>query len=420
MIKNFTVGNFQSFRDKNTLCLERQANDDSLKESFFTNQKTEFLRSVAIYGANASGKSNLWKALLFFRQFITNSLQSSLVNEKIQVMPFLLNTKTENEPSFFEVEIYAGKKRFQYGFEVSSKKVHKEWLFEFPNKKKLFERTNDEIDHNPIHFKEATADLKKMTRPNVLFLTVLASYNAEISREVVKEIQKIEVMSGNLHGSTLDYSVQKYREYQKEILDFMKEADFGITDLTIDEKEVSPEELIKNLPLQFRQLVPVGQEKMFQRTIKTSHSKFKPDGTKVGDVSFDFSQESTGTQHFFALSAPFINTLKEGKVLIVDELDASLHPFLCRFILKLFNSNDRNKNNAQLIFTTHDVSLLENEILRRDQVWFTEKDKFGVSELYSLAELGERKEASFGKRYLEGRYGALPYIHYLEDTDQIE
>ena len=152
MIKNFSVGNFQSFRDKNTLCFERQANDDSLKDSYFIHQKTEFLRSVAVYGANASGKSNLWKALLFFRQFVANSLQASLINEKIQVMPFLLNTKTENEPSFFEIEIYSGKKRFQYGFEVSSKKIHKEWLFEFPNKKKLFERTNDEIDHNPLHF----------------------------------------------------------------------------------------------------------------------------------------------------------------------------------------------------------------------------------------------------------------------------
>lgn len=419
MIKKFTVKNFLSFRDQYTLSFEKQAGDNSHEEAFFTQQKTELLRSIAVYGANASGKSNLWKALYFFRMFISNSLQMSLSNESIQVSPFLLNTQTDTEPSLFEIEIFLKEKLFIYGFEVSSSKVHREWLRESAYNKTLFERTANDIDSNPNYFKEATTDLKKMTRPNVLFLTVLASYNAEISCALVKEIQKIEVISGNLQGSTLDYAIKKYSEYKKKILNFMKEADFGITDLMINEKEISREEFSKTIPPHLRPIIPLGQEKIFQRTIQSLHAKFSPAGEKVGDISFDFNLESSGTQQFFALSAPFINTLEDGKTLVIDELDASLHPFLCRFILKLFNSSE-NKYNAQLLFTTHDVSLLDNEFLRRDQIWFTEKDKYGASELYSLVNLGERKEVSFMKRYLEGRYGALPYIKRLEDVDSID
>jgi len=416
MIKKFTVKNFLSFKNGNTLNFEKQAGDDSCEGAFFKYQKTWLLHSMAIYGANASGKSNLWKALFFFRSFISTSLQTSLSNEKIPVTPFLLNTQTEQEPSFFEIEIFLKEKLFIYGFEVSPIKVHREWLLESAYNKTLFERTNDDITSNPNYFKEATADLKDKTRTNVLFLTVLASYNAELSCELVKEIQKIEVFSGNAHGITLDYAVKKYSEYQTNILAFMKEADLGITKLNIEEKEIPRDEFIKILPIQLRPIIPLEQEKIFKPIIQSFHTKFSPDGKKVADIPFDFSRESTGTQQFFALSAPFLNTLEEGKTLIIDELDASLHHFLCRFILKLFNSNE-NKNNAQLVFTTHDISLLDKEILRRDQIWFTEKDQYGTSKLYSLADLGEHKEASFMKRYLEGRYGALPYIKRLEDID---
>ena len=217
-------------------------------------------------------------------------------------------------------------------------------------------------------------------------------------------------------NKTLDYSFSKFKDtyFRDRMLEMMKESDFGIIDMRIEEKLLPMEEGLKTVP---PELMPIFTQKngMFaMRKLSTFHKK----NGKVGaTVMLDFFQESDGTQQMFALSGPFVDVLKDGKTLFIDELDAHLHPFLLRYILAIFNNKEKNPKNAQLLFTTHDVGLLDNKILRRDQIWFAEKDKNETSNYFSLAEISEREGVNFAKRYFEGRYGALPYISSLEGIE---
>jgi len=417
MITKFTVGNFLSFKDKQTFSFTAQRKDSSLKDSLTKVHGDTLVRTVAVYGSNASGKSNFIKAFSFVRNFAVNGLKQ--LENAIPVEPFLLSSETEHKPSLFELEIVVGKDLFVYGFEVSNRKVYKEWLYQYPNKKTLFERQAKEIKVNARYFKEGSANTRKQTRNNVLYLSVVASYAGKISTKVLDAIKKIQVISGLERGQTLNYSFEKYtreEDYRDKMREFILEADLGISDIIPEERRMSAEE-IESIPPQFRNQIVHGKASLFERRLSTLHKKYDYDEKSAGVVAFNFFKESDGTQQMFALSAPFINSLKESNTLVIDELDASLHPLMCRYILKLFNSGDHNAKDAQLIFTTHDVSLLDEDLLRRDQIWFTQKDKFGATDIFSLADLGERSNLNFAKRYLEGRYGALPYIKQLEDIE---
>lgn len=417
MLITFTVGNFLSIKEKQTLSFRAKKSDQSLPESMFTKNQEVLVKSMAVFGPNASGKSNLIKAFAFVRSFVLNGLQQSLTGG-IPVEPFLLSTTTETKPSTFELEILSGNNTFIYGFEVFAQKVHKEWLRQYPNKKVLFERTDQDIKANARYFKEGSANAIKNTRENVLFLTVLASLNGDISKEVVNSIKKIQVLSK--FDETLNYSFDKYTKdasYRQKMKDFILQADFGIRDLLSEEKQLTKEEFVKPVPPQLQDILTAGKDNFFERKLATLHPRYNANQKEIGQVAFNFFKESEGTQKAFALSAPFINSLEEGNLLVVDELDSSLHPLICRYLLKLFNSKEGNSNQAQLVFTTHDISLLDEDLLRRDQIWFTQKDKFGATDIFSLADLGERSNLNFAKRYLEGRYGALPYIKELETIE---
>jgi len=415
MIKTFTFRNFLSFKDKLSFSLKREVNDDSHKESYFKVQDVELLKSAVVYGANASGKSNFSKTFVFFHNFIVTSYTNAL-NNIIPTVPFLLNSKTESEPSFFEIELIAKDKKYIYGFEVSQTKVFREWLHQYPQKKTLFSRIGNEINSNKRHFKEATSALEKQTRSNVLFLSLLAANNGTISNEVIEEIKKINVYPAELKDLILDYGFNNYNKYKEFIDEFLKEGDFNIKKLLLEQNEINREEFENSIPQPFRGSIPPETQKFLQRKANATHSKYDEFGKEVGEVTFDFiQQESSGTKQIVGLAALFANALEEGKTLFIDELNSSLHPLLCKFILEKFNTKEKNPKSAQLIFTTHDVSLLDNEILRRDQIFFVEKDKYGTSTLFSLSDIGERKDSSYSKRYFEGRYGALPYIKSNEN-----
>jgi len=421
MIKTFSFKNFLSFKDEVKFSLERDMNDDSHQDSYCKTQDFELLKSAVVYGANASGKSNFTKAFVFFHNFVVKSLAlASLENIKIKeapipTVPFLLSTKTVDSPSFFEIEILSKTERFIYGFEASSKKIYREWLYQYPNKKVLFERMGNEVNSNKRHFKEATLAIEKGIESNILFLTKLALNSGGLAHEIIELVKKINVYPADQKGMILDYSLNNFTHYLDEAFEFLKEADFTMKKLVTENKEVSKEEFEKFFPPQLRELVTTGKSKFFLRKAQTIHSKYDEKNNEIEEVQFDFhTQESEGTKNMLGLSLLFIDALKEGKTLFIDELNTSLHPFLCRFVLKKFNSKE-NRHNAQLIFTTHDVSLLDNEIFRRDQIFFVEKDKYGASNLFSLSNLGERKDLSYRKRYFEGRYGALPYIKSNEN-----
>ncbi|MCF7846716.1 MAG: AAA family ATPase [Candidatus Gracilibacteria bacterium] len=418
MLLNLKIKNFRSIKDEVVLDLQA-TNDKTMKSSsVIENNDVSLLKSVAIYGANASGKSNIMKAFVAFRVMVLESLLRGNTTTALPSEVFKLSSETESQPSFFEISFLIDNEIYQYGFEIDKKRVLAEWLKQKKGNKTLFSRTGQEIESNKNYFKEGTATLKKQTSERVLFLSVLSSNNAPFSKKIVHLIQNINYISGTNRGNTMDFSFGKFLEDEKmaeQMKHFIVEADFGIVDIQASQKMILAKE-IQNMPDKFKELFFKEDSKIAERSLKFLHKKFDKDQKEVGNESLDFfAEESEGTQQMFALSAPIIDTLENGKILFIDEIDASLHPILCQYLITIFNSKEKNPNNAQLIFSTHDVSLLKEELLRRDQIYFTEKNKFGETELFSLSDISERKGVDFAKRYLEGRYNALPYISEFEN-----
>ncbi|MEA3449558.1 MAG: AAA family ATPase [Patescibacteria group bacterium] len=418
MILNFKVKNYRSIKDKISLDLQATSDKTMKEDATFTVGNVSLLKSAAIYGPNASGKSNILKAYFVFRMMILESLMRANAPAELPNEFFKLSSKTENKASFFEMTFLLGEDAYVYGFEISKEKIFKEWLKQEKGKKILFSRENQEIESNKNYFQEASAVLKKQTSERTLFLTLLASNNAPFSKKIVDLVKNTNYISGTNRGNTLNYSFGQFLKNSKmaeKMKDFTVKADFGVVDIKASEKMILAKEA-QNIPDKFKELLFKEDSKVAERSLKFYHKKFDKDGKEAEAEPLDFFQEeSEGTQTFFALSAPFIDTLEEGKVLFIDEIDASLHPYLCRYIVSIFSSKEKNPNNAQLIFTTHDISLLSEEFLRRDQIYFTDKNKNNSTELFSLSDISERKGVDYAKRYLEGRYNALPYISDFED-----
>ena len=417
MLINFKVRNFRSIKSEIILDLQASSDDTMSKQTVFEDGKKSLLKSIAVYGANASGKSNIFKAMIVFRIMILESLMRSSTPMELPNEYFKLDTKTLNKPSHFEMTFTIGGESFVYGFEIKKQEIHAEWLHQEKGKKILFDRKKQEITSNKNYFKEATAVLKKQTTEKVLFLTLLASNNGEISKKIVHFVQNINIIPGTDRGGTLDFSFGEFLKdanTAKEMKRMLTQADFGIVDIKASQKLISTED-IKNMPDKFKELLFKSESKITQRKLDFLHNKYsngKLEGTEALDF---FAEESEGTQQMFALSAPIIDTINNAKILFIDEIDASLHPILCQYLISIFNSKSKNKKNAQLIVSTHDISLLDDEIFRRDQIYFTEKTKEGETNLFSLMDISERKGVDFAKRYMEGRYNALPYIAEFEN-----
>lgn len=418
MILEFSIGNFLSFKDKRTLNLE----SSSITE--YENNITDYcdhkiLKSAVIYGANSSGKSNLIKAMSTMRQLVTHSSKQSST-DKLNVIPFLLNTETEISPSYFEVLFLLDDGRYRYGFEVDNSSIASEWLFKQTknNEVSLFVRDRDKIDVSK-DFSEAS-NLEEKTRDNGLFLSVVDQFNGPIAKKIMKWFHNWVTISGLRHedyrGITL--SMLEKDLSKNQLKEFYRSLDLGFQELNLIVGELTPDRLaIKNVPNEVLSKIISDLKGGKVATIETLHKKFDQDGSFVDLRRFDLDQqESAGTNKIVDISGAIFKTLGDGSILVIDELDAKLHPLLTIAITRLFNSTDINKKNAQLIFATHDTNLLGCGCFRRDQIYFTEKDKFEATDLYSLVEYREddgtkvRKDRSFEKDYIAGRYGAIPFI----------
>lgn len=397
MLIEFSVGNYRSFKEKVTFSMVAAnlvAKDKKLDRTnlFAVDKDLKLLKSAAIYGANASGKSNLAQALSFMKWFAINSSKETQSTEKINVEHFRLSTETESEPSFFEIVFVLDGQQYRYGFEADRDRVVSEWLFYVPKVRetKLFERENNRFSISKIYKADG---IQQRTRDNALFLSVSAQFNVKIAEKILEWLTKqLKIISGLDDKAHLDYTVNcLIKEKNKdEIIQLIKKLDLGVGEIQIEPT--------------------IGEIK-----VKTVHKKFDSEGNYISTEIFNLErQESEGTQKVFSLAGFLVDVLKNGKVLIVDELDARLHPLISRAIIELFNSNESNPNQAQLIFMTHDTNLLSNKIFRRDQIWFTEKNRYGATDLYSLAEYKVRNDASFESDYIKGRYGAVPYIGNLD------
>lgn len=415
MLVELSVGNYKSFKDTVTFSMvaaNLRSKHKSLDiDNIFHYKKSIFLvKAAAIYGANASGKSNVIKAFIFMRNFIINSSKESQATEEISVENFKLSTTTDKQPSFFEIIFVVHDIRYRYGFEIDNERVHSEWLYRAKEREtNLFFRKNNKITTKGT-FAEGKG-LETKTRQNALFLSVCAQWNGNISTELLSWFRNCGVISGIDDIMYRPYTIKLLEddEMKDKILTFIREFDFGITELNVKHSKITADVIPKQMPEAFRKLI-VDQE-LNKTTIFTTHKKYNEEDKYIQDEIFDLeTNESDGTQKAFSFSGPLLDVLKNGKILLVDELDARFHPIITQAIVQMFHDKTLNPKNAQLVFVTHDTNLLDNRFFRRDQIWFTEKNKQGATDLYSLADFKVRNDASFEKDYIAGKYGGVPFL----------
>ena len=428
MLLEFQVQNYLSFKENASLSMIASSSRSQKEPSdpVIDTEKYKILSSAAIYGANASGKSNFLAAIQFMKELIFDSARESQVGDEIKVNRFKLNSACDQQPSTFEMTFlvhdfeYENQKRdivFRYGFQVDRKRVHSEWLFSrfTSQESKLFIRTNDEIKIG-TKFNEGKQVHKAIgkIRGATLFLSLIASIkgeNAIITDSIMKWFMKLQDISAiandNFYGITAD--LMSKEDMKQRIIKAFCLADICIEDIILKKEPIDINELPQFIKTD---LEKKDLDKLHTLSIKSQHKKYNKDKEEIGIENLDFdSEESDGSKKFFALIGPVLDSLKHGLVLVIDEIDARLHPSLCNVLIGLFNSRETNKNHAQLIFATHNTLIMNRKTLRRDQIYFVEKDKYGESELYSLLDYKKvRSDASYDKDYLLGKYGGVPYL----------
>lgn len=401
MLLQFSVKNFRSFEKEGVLNLIAGKGSE-LKDSntFEFSSHQRLIRSAVIYGPNAGGKSNLVKAIYFLQQFVLLSSTAYQEKQKIPLHSFRLNTKSCVEPSEFSIDFVCNDIRFTYLVALNEDQVINEELYAYP---KNYRQTWFTRKWNPStmtykwyqgpSFKGEHKLWEQMTRSNALYLSTAVQFNSEQLKPIFLWFRdQLVILLKNGPSNEIYFNPELTFQYLKDpktaswIHKFMECADIGIEHFQVIEEESPP---VKRI------------------SVKTQHKMID----SHQEVLFDlFLDESDGTQRLFSQAGGWLKALREGLVLFVDELDLHLHPNIVRYLIELFHNPKTNQKNAQLVFTTHDTSLLDSDLFRRDQVWFIQKDDTQGSRLYSLLDFKPRKGEAIGKGYLQGRYGALPFI----------
>lgn len=365
-----------------------------------------------IYGANASGKSNLIKALQYMRGVVLESatiIQPGQTYDRLQ--PFRLDKESGSQPTEFEVTFILDGARYQYGFAMTSQRIVREHLLVYKAFKpqRWFDRHFDESSGKDVYeFGSSLKGAKNLwegaTRPNALFLSVAAQLNSDALRPVFDWFANRLVIINEQSPLNPGTSVQmlQQRDQHRAICDFLTAADISIADVDVVTRRVTGQGIKIDMATGNREVGPIENE---INELKFLHT------TEQGKAVFDLTDESSGTRNLLFLAGPVLDILTKGLTLVVDELDTSLHTLLVQALVRLFHQPEVNTGGAQLIFTTHDTSLLDAYgLFRRDQIWFVEKKKDQTSELYALLEFSPRKNEALERGYLQGRYGALPFL----------
>jgi hypothetical protein len=395
VLLGFTVANALSLRDEQTLSLVSDSLDDGparLSGVVVERRPVRALSVVGIYGANASGKSNVLSALRLMRAAVLDSHAEWTRIDGVPRTPFALDPKAAKAPSSFEVDLVIDKTRWVYGFALDDSRVEAEWLHVYPRGRRQVWFDRDTSAAEPFrfpgdHMKGERATLARLTRPNALFLSTAAAYNHP----------QLSVLHRWFHGNLWLVTPENDRtererftsrrlltEDRMRILELLRIADLGIDEVEIVRQDPDPPRT---------------------RLVRTNGGR---------RTAFDFNDESYGTRNWFALLGPLLLALKDGAVLLVDELDASLHPALVAEFIRLFQDPAANPKSAQLIFTSHDTTPLGastgDRPLSREQVWLTEKRADGATELYPLTDARPRKDENLERGYRAGRYGGVPQV----------
>ena len=398
MLVNFTFKNFRSFRDEMTLSMEA-ASIQELSEAVVKSCDEELLPVAVMYGANSSGKSNVLKALKAMRDVLLNSVKLN-PKDKLDAEPFCLDLTSAEEPTSFEIQFTLNGSKFRYGFDYTANEILAEWLYEKrvgEREFELFLRSGNEFKISKTRFAEGNGK-QDATPSNRLFVSLVAQLNGKLSQSILDWFSSIEYISG-MDG----------KEYAGKTLEMLFLNQQGATEI---------KQLFTETNLGFNELdIELDDSVAMKMKAESVHNLYDADGTMVGVRTFSTDKmESEGTKKMIEIAGPLVNAILSGKILVVDELDAKLHPFLTRKIIGLFMDREINRNGAQLIFATHDTNLLNLQYLRRDQIWFTEKDKTDSTELYSLVEFRDdagnkvRNDRNIEKDYINGRYGAIPFM----------
>ncbi len=420
MILEFTSGNFLSFKEKNSISFDISGIKGA-EENVYIDPSIEsdikLLKSISIYGSNASGKTNFLKAFSFMKHWVLNSFLESNRVVEIPVTPFLLREGYIDKPTYFEVIFFAENVKYRYGFELTSDKIENEWLYYSEHKKReqnFFFRTEQGIKYNNAWKKSMSTKIDPIisyVRPRVLFASVLAQFNIPIGIKIIDWFNK------NLLGFDYnsDYHINKTAsllsddEYYLAIHELINGASLGFE--SVNTTSIG----------RYRQNEKFGQDflefaltdDLDEYLIETKHDVYNAENKLIKKVMFDLKKnESEGTQKFFALAGALLTAIKNKQILWVDELDSKFHPFLFETIIKFFNSNKFNHRGAQLIFTTHSTQLLKEKILRRDQIYTTSKNKYGESSLLGMHTAKIRIDSSHEKEYFAGNIGHLEKVDF--------
>lgn len=397
MLIQFSAENYLSLKEKIVLSMLASNDTQHMEHLITTQKKAACLKSAVIYGANASGKSNVLNAFWFMVNYVLTSHEKQL-HKPIDRIPFKFSSETLEKPSNFEVIFTVDDIRYAYGFAVTDKKVEEEYLYYYPNGRQaiIFERKNTN-DYRFTTDVEEQMTLRERTSPNKLYLSVASNWNYKKVVPVFEWFASCKILTKNSIADAYGIDAEKLYddEYRSAITDMLRVADFGIQSLQIREKS-NLQCLVKN------------EEEYIN--IDAIHLVEDENGKSQSFV-LNMTEESDGTNSYFKLAGIVKNVLEEGGLLVADEMDAHLHPLLMKHLVMMFNSQDYNPRGAQLIFTSHNTNLLDLDIFRRDQIWFTEKDeKCVATDLFSLYDFSVRKDTKVEKGYLLGRYGAIPFI----------
>lgn len=410
MLLEFRVRNFRSIRDEQALNLIASADKELAATHLVpTGLKSapHALRTVVVYGPNASGKSSLLRALDYMRAVVTESATVIQPGQTYNVQSFKLDPATAHQPTEFEITFLLSGVRHQYAFAMTPQRILSESLLVYRSSKptQLFSRHHIDGDGDDYEFSAYLTGPRKLwqesTRPNALFLSMAAQLNSEqlspVFNWIVRNITFLPAGATVLPDFTT--ALLATEQGRASIREFLSAADISIADVqAVPRKGMQAQWVMSASGLQTSQ-----EEREFLMPV-FEHS------TPKGSASFELHDESEGTQRLYGLIAPVLDCLRDGRVLIVDELDSSLHTLLVRRLVTMFQTPELNPNGAQLIFSTHDTSLLDHALFRRDQIWFTEKDEDQATRLYPLTDFSPRKQEAWERGYLGGRYGAVPFF----------
>ena len=414
MLLRFGVSNHLSMRDYQELSLAASSLREQQEELIDCEAAPNgsVLPAVVIYGANASGKSNLINAMETMIGMVLFSQTKGKPSGGVPRHPFRLDDNSPRSPSRFDIDFLIDGVRYHYGFEASDSMFEAEWLYAFPksHRQTLFERAGDEF-HFGRGLRGQNRVIARLTRPNSLFLSAAAQNDHEQLSEVFSYFRSIR---GDRNIAANEEEVSERftgKELDGRVIDFLRKIDTGVINYRLSETELSEKDLGISRELFTLLAKQTGEAPPKWATIELAHR-----GRSDAPFYLDMERESAGTRRLLIVLALAFRALDQGTPLFIDELDASLHTQAAEAVLQLFCSQEMNPKGAQLIATTHDTNLLKSPLLRRDEVWLTEKDSEGATRLYPLTDIRTRKGDNIEKGYLQGRYGGVPFIDTFTTT----